>query len=194
MPNSSFSVDRKKYIYLFRISKSWSCLIMSFKSLVLVCDHLTWNCEFLNCRYWSDQNVIAVLIWKYFGFSIVYPLNTYRNTIAYIIVSYGQYHSTIDLSLCSSLTPEKRKVLRENPQSDVIMRVMASQIASLKIVYSTAYSGADQRKHQSSASLAFVRGILRWPVNSPHKWPVTWKMFPFDDVIMPSDWIDTAII
>ena len=46
------------------------------------------------------------------------------------------------------------------------------------------YSGADQRKHQSSASLAFVRGIHRWPVNSPHKWPVTRKMFPFDDVIM----------
>ena len=61
---------------------------------------------------------------------------------------------------------------------------MASQIASLTIVYSTVYSGADQRKHQSSASLAFVRGIHRGPVNSPHKWPVTRKMFPFDDVIM----------
>ena len=45
------------------------------------------------------------------------------------------------------------------------------------------FSG-DQRKHQSSASLAFVRGIHRGPVNSPHKWPVTRKMFPFDDVIM----------
>ena len=43
---------------------------------------------------------------------------------------------------------------------------------------------ADQRKHQSSASLAFVRGIHQGPVNSPHKWPVTRKMFPFDDVIM----------
>ena len=43
---------------------------------------------------------------------------------------------------------------------------------------------ADQRKHQSSASLAYVRGIHRGPVNSPHKWPVTWKMLPFDDVIM----------
>ena len=43
---------------------------------------------------------------------------------------------------------------------------------------------ADQRKHQSSASLASVRGIHRRPVNSPHKWPVTRKMFPFDDVIM----------
>ena len=45
---------------------------------------------------------------------------------------------------------------------------------------------ADQRRHQSSASLAFVRGIHPWPVNSPHKWPVTWKMFPFDGVIMPA--------
>ena len=61
---------------------------------------------------------------------------------------------------------------------------MASQITSLTIVVSTVYSGADHRKHQSSASLAFVRGIHRWPVNSPHKGPVTWKMFPFDDVIM----------
>ena len=68
--------------------------------------------------------------------------------------------------------------------SDVIMTTIASQITSLMIVYSTVYSGADQRKHQSSASLAFVWGIHRGQVNSPHKWPVTRKMFPFDDVIM----------
>ena len=67
---------------------------------------------------------------------------------------------------------------------DVIMGAMASQITSLTIVYSTVHSDANQRKHQSSASLAFVRGIHRWPVNSPHKWPVTRKMFTFDDVIM----------
>ena len=67
---------------------------------------------------------------------------------------------------------------------DVIMGTMASQITSLAIIYSIVYSDADQRKHQSSASLAFVWGILRRPVNSPHKWPVTRKMFPFDDVIM----------
>ena len=69
---------------------------------------------------------------------------------------------------------------------DVIMGLMASQITSLTIVYSTVDSGADQSKHQSSASLAFVWGIHRGPVNSPHKWPVTRKMFPFDDVIMIS--------
>ena len=64
------------------------------------------------------------------------------------------------------------------------MSSIASQITILTTVYSTVYSGADQRKHQSSASLAFVRGIHRGPVNSPHKWPVTRKMFPFDDVII----------
>ena len=40
------------------------------------------------------------------------------------------------------------------------------------------------KKYQSSAALAFYAGIHRGPVNSPHKWPVTRKMFPFDDVIM----------
>ena len=64
------------------------------------------------------------------------------------------------------------------------MDAIASQITSLTIDYSIVYSDADHRKHQSSASLAFVRGIHQGPVNSPHKWPVTRKMFPFDDVIM----------
>ena len=64
------------------------------------------------------------------------------------------------------------------------MTMIASRITSLTVVYSIVYSDADQRKHQSSASLAFVCGIHRGPVNSPHKWPVTRKIFPFDDVIM----------
>ena len=68
--------------------------------------------------------------------------------------------------------------------NDVIIGAMASQITSLTIFYQTVYTGADQRTHQSSASLAFVRGIHRWPVNSPQKGPVTRKMLPFDDVIM----------
>ena len=68
--------------------------------------------------------------------------------------------------------------------NNVIMGPMASQITRLTIVYSTVYSGANQRKRQSSMSLAFVRGIHRRPMNSTHKGPVTRKMFPFDDVIM----------
>ena len=64
------------------------------------------------------------------------------------------------------------------------MGAIASEITSLTIVYSTVDSDADQRKHQSSDALAFVWGIHMGLVNSTHKWPVTRKMFPFDDVIM----------
>ena len=66
----------------------------------------------------------------------------------------------------------------------VIKVMMASQITSLLIVYSAIYSGTDQRKHQSSMSLAFVQGIHRRLVNSLHKRPVMQKKFPFDDIIM----------
>ena len=80
--------------------------------------------------------------------------------------------------------PELQGLIMTSHYADVIMIEMASQITSLTVVYSIVNSGADQSKHQSSASLAFVRGIHRESVNSPHKWPVTRKMFPFDDVIM----------
>ena len=83
--------------------------------------------------------------------------------------------------------PRARETLKTESYhhyTDVIMAMMVFQITSLTIAYSAVYSGADQRKHQSPESLAFVRGIHRRPVNSPHKWPVTRKMFPFDDIIM----------
>ena len=77
----------------------------------------------------------------------------------------------------------KRKLSTGNGHyDDVMMGAMASKITSP----TTVYSGAEESKHQSSASLAFVWGIYRGPVNSPHKWPATRKMFPFDDVIMKS--------
>ena len=68
--------------------------------------------------------------------------------------------------------------------SDLIMSTIASKTIGVLIVYSTVCSGADQRKHQSSASLALVRGLHRWPVKSPPKGPVTRKIFPFDEIIM----------
>ena len=74
---------------------------------------------------------------------------------------------------------------------DVIIDAVASQITSLTIVYSTVCSRADQIIHQSSASLAFVWGNHRWPVNSPHKGPVTRKIFPLDDVIMCNHEVET---
>ena len=98
--------------------------------------------------------------------------------------------------LSSGVFPESWKVLAERrqqrggdgggngPKTISPPVTWGDLIINLKIVYSTVYSGADQRKHQSSAPLAFVRGIHRWPVKSPHKGPVTQKMFPFDDAIM----------
>ena len=83
--------------------------------------------------------------------------------------------------LGAKLAPISDHVIHYN---DVIMGAIASQITSLTIVYSAVYLDADHRKHQSSELLAFVRRIHRWPVNSPHKWLVTRKMYPFDDVIM----------
>ena len=73
--------------------------------------------------------------------------------------------------------------------NDVIMGTIASQITSLTIVYSIVYSDADQTKHQSSASLAFVRGIHRGPVNSPHKCQLRGKCFH----LMKSSWISCVI-
>ena len=61
--------------------------------------------------------------------------------------------------------------------NDVIMSVTASQITSFTIIYSTVYSGTHQRKHQCPASLAFVRGIHRWSLNSPTKGQQRGKCF-----------------
>ena len=69
-------------------------------------------------------------------------------------------------------------------ETDVIMRAMASEITGVSIACSIVCSSAVLRKHQSSASLAFMRGIQEWPVDFPHKGPVTRKMLPFHDVIM----------
>ena len=75
--------------------------------------------------------------------------------------------------------------------SDVIMIAMASQITCVLLLYSTVYSGADHRKNQSSASLAFLRGTHRWPVKYSHKGPETRKMVPFDDVIMIEELVNS---
>ena len=78
----------------------------------------------------------------------------------------------------------RKSVIHRWHYNDVILGAIASQITSHTIVYGIVYSEADQRKHQSSPSLAFVPGIHRGPVNSPHNWPFARKMFPFDDTLM----------
>ena len=69
------------------------------------------------------------------------------------------------------------------------MSAMASQITSVSIVYRIDCS--DQRKHRVTG---FCGGIHRRPMNSPHKWPVTRKMFPFDDVIMMNSWLSCSYV
>ena len=98
----------------------------------------------------------------------------------YIALNEDGWMSNKLLSKCVSAGSNRQTI----HYSDVIMSALEFQITSVAIVWSTICSGADQRKHQSSASLAAVRGIHRWPVESPHKGPVTREMFSFDDVIM----------
>ena len=120
---------------------------------------------------------------------ILLNYKTYTVDFRYIA---GQYHDIVHSTTALNVVWSDFELTERHPYhyNDVILSEMASQITSLTIVYCTIYSGADQRKHQSSASLAFVRGIRRWPVNSPHKGPVTWKMFPFDDVIMTTPYLN----
>ena len=101
--------------------------------------------------------------------TIYFNLNLLTSKLLYCICSYVWKHMGV---ICTV------------HYTDVTMSPRASQITSLTIVYSTVYSGADQRKNQSSASLAFVQRIYQGPVNSLHKRLVTRKIFPFDDVIM----------
>ena len=104
---------------------------------------------------------------------------------------YNNYQLLVSWGFCLWFIISSCIVVRSFSAShytDVIMGAIASQITSLTIVYSTVYSDADKRKHHGSTSLAFVWGIHRGPVNSPHKWPVTRKMFSVDEVIMAFRW------
>ena len=128
---------------------------------------LLWDC------ITSDQRGLSLLCGSHFG--NVWPLaSNYAETM-------GTQKSLIVCMLMVFIT--EQVVAHYN---SIIMGAMASQITSLTIVYSTVYLGTDQRKCQSSESLAFVRGIHRSPVNSPHKGPVTRKIFH----LMTSSWIN----
>ena len=133
------------------------------------------------CGAYINSNNIGV---RKFTLSAMMPI--YSPSICYF--TNGSIQINIIIKGAKTISPAVTILvnLKNMHYTDVIMGAMASQITSLTIIYSIRYSGADQRKHQSSASLAFVWGIHRGPVNSPHKGPVTRKMFPFDDVIMES--------
>ena len=101
----------------------------------------------------------------------------------YLMYTYITHHKLIKVKLQHNTMRKIIKKIRQHIHTLLLWR----QITSISIVCSAVCTGTDQRKHQSSASLAFVRGIHRWPVDSPHREPVTRKMFPFDDVIMNHD-------
>ena len=144
--------------------------------------------------YWQKTSLVQIIACRLFGATrFTHAYMPYNGEMSQLIesriewLSFFRRHIQILTWVARRLkSPATVWVFFQLVQhyTDVIMSEVASQITSLASVYSTVKLGVDQRKHQSSASLAFVRGIHRRPVNSSHKGPVTRKMFPFDDVIM----------
>ena len=130
-----------------------------YQYLNTVCEHIGSGDAFI--RQWSWSTLAQVMAWRQqaISWANIDLIMAFTTHIKWQILQGTRCHS--------------------HHYCDVIMVKMASKITSLTTVYSTVHAGAEQRKHQSSASLGFVS-----PVNSPHKWPVTRKMFPFDDVIL----------
>ena len=169
---------------------SWTLLIEEY-SLGLVSRYSTVRSGAVTWREWGlwheppvEQSVKWMVIWNARVFC---PCD-----ITVMSQTCDNNHDKNRLNCIKSVTAMKMRNLiccrlSSFHYSDVMLSAMASQITSLTIVYSTVNSGANQRKHQSSASLAFVKGIHQWLVNSPHKWPVTRKMFLVDDDIVHSN-------
>ena len=132
---------------------------MSFTTFYTVCHPITVSPDTFNVPYFKS----------------------YPNSIQFIELSTKNLH-TDDVSYNILVTEYARITIMH--YCDAIMGAMASHITSLTIVYSTVYSCADQRKHQSPASLAFVRGNSPVTGEFPAQMASKWKMFPFDDVIM----------
>ena len=106
---------------------------------------------------WHDYQVINAVIHYVYGPLGLNPLHRTRSLV------FSRAITWCLLRFCVfTLRIDNDARCIKNHYIDVIMTTMASQITSLTVVYSTVYSDADQRKHQSSASLAFVWGIHRY--------------------------------
>ena len=77
--------------------------------------------------------------------------------------------SAVGIDPVNSLVPSRRQAITWTNDNPVLYEILYNNVTGISIVFSTVCSGANQRKHQSLASLALVRGIHRWPVNSRHK-------------------------
>ena len=136
------------------------------------------NVMMVLCIVWPNHTSSSQVV----NVSCIFPKFNFITRVSHAINNscVCKYCDEILLStklFCCNIAISRHGTILTFHYNDVIMGTIASQITSLTIVYSTVYSDADQRKQQSSASLAFMRGIQRWPVNSKHKWPVTRKMF-----------------
>ena len=141
---------------------------------------MLWRANGYQAIIWTDIDQImlslwvnsATISWLYHflsfilvAFSVVSLCNSFGNAAATARTTDNELHGYLTTWEGTRIIAQVTSWHRYH-YSDVIMSAMAYHITSLTIVYSTVYSGADQRKHQSSVSLAFVRGIHRWPVNS----------------------------
>ena len=111
-------------------------------------------------------------------------LNFVNSYNLFFFVTHGDYCGVYNVHMLYAIVNSYLTMISHVPF--VLFITLTSQWTwwRLKSPASNVYSGAYRRKHQSSTSLAFVWGIHQWPVDSPHKGPVTRKMVPFDDVIM----------
>ena len=179
-------IDARKVLRVFQIFVL-PTNIFSYDIAWTSLDMSTDDCKKRINFMWNErqemQSVIRWCVLRNYSFSII--LSNINTNVRYTLM----ICSLLPFSLAHLLKYICCVCIRQGTHTshshygDVRMGAIASQITGLAIFYSAFYSGADQRKHQSSASLAFVQGIHRGPVNSPLKGPVTRKMFPFDDVI-----------
>ena len=103
-------------------------------------------------------------IWPYQTKSYFYiynPLGTVVTSLEFTMKQSAQFHQPLSYDYADVLLGLFSNLKWNEHYDDVIMSTMASQITSLTVVYSTIYSDADQRKHQTPVSLAFVWGIHR---------------------------------
>ena len=141
---------------------------------------------YMHCVSFSMHSLLArSCTWIHQG--IVYIRIIFRATH---IIYLANMRSSMILTHMSLITPDYICIYNRSSNTITMTSYWTRWCLKSQASRLFTHSGADQRKHQSSASLAFVRGIHRWPVNSPHKGPVTRKMFPFDDIIM----VRTAIL
>ena len=131
--------------------------------------------------FWEAISIILHhIMWDYYTVSDIIESWSLFLFLCKLAVKSSEVFRCPLSSTLTSLTPTQV----DAHYTDVIMSTVASQITKVSIVCcSTVCSDADQRKYQGIASLAFVKGIHRWPTDPPIG-PVTQKLFSFDDVII----------